>query len=170
MTGQVPKQIKIDGSQSKMVQEYYSEISERVETLFQNIAPYDETIAKAEESINLIDKELENLYTRIEALQEQRNELEGVNEDAIDVKETIMSTHCDGIDEVNTAFFKELGKEANLPELSDPKSSWDVDLQYMGTFNLMFITQILPETSEAITDSEDVSKWIDDINNNNIGE
>lgn len=169
MTGQAPKQIKIDASQNKKAQEYYSEVFERLETLNQNIAPYDETISKAEDSVALVDKELDNLYSRVEALQEQRNELEGIIEDAYSTRDMIMSKHCEGLDEVNTSFFKQLSKSFNLPELLDTKSSWDVDLQYMGTFNIMFITQILPETSESITDSEDVSKWIDDINND-IGE
>ena len=165
MAGQAPKQIMINASQSKQVQKYYNDVCDSVEVLSQNAAPYDETIAKADDSIRNIDKELDALHDRAMALEEQRIELEGVRADAVETRDKIVDKHCDGIAEINTKFFEALGKEINLPDLLDSSLSWDVDLQYMGTFGHLYILQIVPEQSEAITDSEDVSKWMDDINN-----
>jgi len=146
--------------------EYYNEVADRTQALQQSLAPYDETIDRAEELMANIDDELAALYDRICTLEQQKDELEGVKADAHQSRAKIMGAHGDSLIEYNMGFFKDAAKRYDVPALADENKNWDVDLAYFPIFKTMYIMEILEETSDSIVpdDDSDVSDWMGKIN------
>jgi len=155
------------GSKSGTLDTYFKEACERAEALTQNLAPYDETIDKAHEAMDKVDEELDALYERAGVLEQQRAELEGVINDANSTRMQIQKSHGQAMLDFNQVFFDKIADEFNTPALKDKHRSWDIDLQYMPAFKVMFVTEVLldnePKTPPAHGDG--MSDWMDNVNN-----
>lgn len=169
MAAPLPKHILLRASgENSPLHTYYDEMARRTQALQQNLAPYDETIDRARSSMNNIDEELNALYERIYSLEQQKDELEGVEVDAHQTRAKIMEAHGTSLVEYNTSFFKKAAKEYKVPELADTSKSWDVDLAYFPTFGIMFILEMQEETYESINPDDDdpggMTDWMNNVN------
>lgn len=168
MAEQLPKMILLQrGEQEKsFLDDYYNGIAERAVTLQQNLAPYDDTINRANESMNRIDEELDALYERAGALEQQRAELLDVVDDTHKSRAKIMGAHGNALIEFNAEFFARAAKEYNVKELADKSKGWNIDLQYYPTFGTIYISEEVADAQESIIPDDDdgtMSGWMDNI-------
>ena len=148
--------------------QYCDDVHARAEDLRVNTAPYDETINKVNEAIENIDKECDMMYNRIADLETQRAELIDVGNEAGKTRDNVYAKHRESLGEANAVFFGKLAVQANVPALADLDKDWEVDLNYVDSFQVMYICERLPEalTSEPGEGlDDDLSNWMNDINN-----
>jgi len=165
-----PKMILLQdqGRKNTPISRYFAEMVDRTDALQQSLAPYNDTIDRADKSIETIDAEIDACYERAATLEQQRLELEGVINDANKSRQKISQAHGDSIVEYNQSFFVQAAKDYKVPELADKSKSWDIDFAYYPTFGFVFITEHQAITNENIIPDDDeggMSDWMDSVNN-----
>lgn len=165
----LPLCVKLQRGQTEtsLLDEFYNEVNSRVISLQENLAPYQETITKANATIKSVNEEIDALYDRITSLEEQNRELLDVVEEAEKTMDKIGETHKQDLYDYNCIMFEKIAKLHKVPQLAE-KRDWAIDFQYYPVFQTIYITETPEEPVCKIVDEDDdgsISDWMGNINN-----